>query len=423
MSMEEIEVKEFEAAKLEDIEVPEFPKKKVHRFDLPKLEGELHQAYLDHLKEDDEQTRTNLFKTIRAIAHAILMVGKHSKKIEPEEAAYEYAVYLFERIITGTFKPDIKGGMPWQQYINLNVKHIVNSRKNESANFIELADDLELLINKDEQDTLELRRNDLPSLYKNELPRQLYEGLRIYYTREEIDRLLPLSLDLLHVNPKYMVNDKMPGDIKDFSIVMLSLAKRLAKDGNSIFYENVSKKELNKVLDQCLRSSIFLSSVIDTNFFPKELLLALDIDSLYRIVQISGGKKMRIPTQRELDTLIGAVVTVSKMITDGKDLKKTLRETKKDLDLVFSHQVNVQNFIRKIIDSIQLIGADQETLPLIAILKITFSNIDVLLDEWGENVDKGNIDPDVLWETRELVSDFIVKSTSILDKIDGILNK
>lgn len=400
-------------------------KKASYRYDLESLEKAVDSSYHAFKKKDNENTRTELFKTIFELSIAILKVGKVGGKlvVTPDEAAYEYSLGLLERLITGAFVPTIKTKMPWQQYINLGLRHYVNP-KTKDESWLELVEDLELLINGNaavygEQQDLEEEQNK--EISKQHLSSQLMKALELFYEPDYIRKMLPISIDLLFSNEQDLINSKMPKDIKDFSIVLVCLAKRLASESRVSELSKVSKSQLNKMFSSSLRSTVFLASVVNSNFFPRELLLSLDIDSLYRLVQVAGGKKIRVPTQRELDTLIGSVVAVSKMIMEGKEFNKSIRESKKDFDLVFSYQVNIETFCSKIIQSIDLFSDPSQSSPLVSMVLMTIRSLDRLFTELTAKIDK--TDPETLIKSYEAMSQTMDKMTHILAKLQEQVEK
>src|ERR1700677_861463 len=98
---------------------------KRYRYDLRALEDQVLSRFQIWKDLDDETTRTNLFLAIKEIAFAILEVGNYAKyKIDHEKTSYEYALYLFDRLVLKQIedrfemKPTQEGGrFPVQDYI------------------------------------------------------------------------------------------------------------------------------------------------------------------------------------------------------------------------------------------------------------------------------------------------------------------
>lgn len=389
-------------------------KNKNHRFNLTSLEDDALLSYKAWEKDQaNSELRTNVFLTVKELAYAVLSVGDYTKyNIDYDKCSYEYSLYLFERIIIGTFKmvPHIPGTrFPLQAYMRKNIMHIVLTMKNEVA-YHELLTDLEFLLEDFSRPSDDLTIESSIENINFEVDRFKYSGkllksLRIFYSLEEIKRLLSLSLELLYNDPFQFLNNDTPKDIRDFCITLVSLAKRLIKDQNINFDTNVPKEDIKKALTSAVRSTVFLSTVVNTEFFPRELLLTLDIDSLYRLVYILGGQTIKIPTKRELDTLLGAVVTISKSIMEGKDPRVVLNETKKEYDLFFSNTIHMQTLISKALETYNIFSEDKESMPLLNILAMSMGSINILfkqLEKKSENMSTDSI----IKEYVELSSSF-----------------
>lgn len=401
-------------------------KNKAKKFDLAALESEVAASYKAMLKEECEETRTALFEAIRDLAYAILKVGDHPKhsSFDIDTTTWEYSLYLFERLLNGTFRPEPKPGydrFPWQYYINKNLNHILYS-KNESDSWTELIEDMEFLIDTGKMGelvdpTVEYHR----TINKDKLAVDLWSALRIFYSEDEIRRLLPIATNLMYDNPKYFISDKMPRDVADFTMVLVSTAKRLSAKNVNDKISGMPKSAFNKALSSSVRSTVFLSSVVNAKFFPREFLLSLDIDSLYRLVQIAGGKRLKIPTQRDLNTLIGSVVAVSKVIMEGKDVKESINTTKKELDLVFSHEVNINSFVSRIIESMQVFGEDEKTDPMIQMLVLSIKSLETLMNQFLDKMDKA--DPNTVLKSYEQLSNTLSGFTQALITLSDRLER
>ena len=324
---------------------------KLKKYDLIDLESKVDSSYISWKENNNEKTRLALFLAIENLAYAILNVHKTPRiKSDLKNVAYEYALYLFERIVLGLFTPVFKDRMPWQSYIDLNLKHIIF--KKEKDEWLDLISDLEHLVSLDESiyDT----DNTKATEFLNDLSFDLLNKLKFFFPEETIKSHLPIAMDIIFSNDfKKKINiNKVPEKIRDFINVLIILSKRIAKDHNlNNSYLSYSK---NLDVDSALKSTLFLSSVVNSSFIKKELLMALDLDSIHRLVLVLGGEKVKIPTQREFGTFLGSVSIASKVLFEDLPIKKSISKVKKDMNLVFSHQVNVQTYISKIIEAANL---------------------------------------------------------------------
>lgn len=365
------------------------------QYDFRQMEDDIILAYNNWKSDDNPSTRTKVFTTIKDIAYANLMVGKYERyNLDYEEVSYEYGLYMFERIITGSFtftpkfnpdKPDQEVRFPFNLYMKRNIKHVIFTLRKKTS-WQDLLTDLEFLVDG-EMSTLDIedKQDPIDKVFDKHLySRKLLQSLNIFYTEEEIKRLLGISLEMINEGNRYYISSTVPEDIKDFTITLIALSKRLVKDNNINFNIDVPKKEVSKAMAAAVRSTVFLSAVVNSNFFPRELLITCDIDSLYRLVNVCGGQTLKIPNIRELDTVIGATVTVGKMIMEGKDYHTSVSETKNNLGLVFTNTINTQTFISKLLEVYDIYKDDPQTQPIISILAMSIKSLDTLFNELTE---------------------------------------
>jgi len=373
--------------------------------------------------------RTEMFKAVEDLAYAILNVGKFDKyNIDFNLCSYEYALYLFERLITGSFRmePRIPGTrFPLQEYVRQNIKHVVFTLRKDTA-WQELITDMEFFLDDCQKpgdyEYMELadHRIEAPEggVDKNRYAKKLLEALRVFYSFPEIRRLLAISLDTIYMDTKALVNPNIPADIRDFSITLVALSKRLTVEHNLNFGLDVPKNDLKKVFASSVRSTVFLSTIVNTDFFPRELLLSLDIDALYRLVHLVGGQTLKIPTIRELDSLLGAVVAVSKVIMEGKAVKESITEAKTDMKLMFANNINIQQFVSKSLESYNVFSNESKVEPLLNILAMSIKSMDHLFQQLTKRSEELN--------SSELLKKYVELSSSLskfTESLIGISDK
>ena len=358
-----------------------------YRYNFKLLEKDLETAYRCFCLDNSSSTRTDLYHRIKEISFAILSVGSKWSKynIDYDTISYKYSLYLLERMITKRFRPKYTSDhFPWVNYINKNILHVVNTCREDNL-WHELVKDLEFLVDQNAcvfDKVSEDGGNQEDYIAEKQLAATLYKSLRIFYSDKEIRRILPIAIDIVSSDGCTAIHKGLNKDLKDFTVVLISLAKRIISENSvSRFYE-VSKTDFKKAMSSSVRSSLFLSSVANSNIFPKELLLSLDYDSLYRIVQVAGGKCIRIPNQGELDSLMGAVLSVSNRILEGKKIDDSISTAKRDLDLVFSKQIDIQSFVTKMVDTIEIHGEDKSSEPLIELLSKSLKDVKNILDQY-----------------------------------------
>jgi len=395
-------------------------KKKNYKFNLIDLEDKVLYSYKEWEKDKFDPTlRTNLFKCIRDLAFAILSVGNYSKyDIDFHKISYEYGLYLLERIIRpdidGLKKPfklesNIPGGrFPIQNYIDKNILSVIFTIKKDSE-WKTVLEDLEFYLdgtqNEDVKKFFEEDHLVEKGMQNFFYAKKLLRSLRVFYSFEDIRRLLYLSLDLLYSKKNYIISDDAPAEVRDFSIVLICLAKRLITENNLNFTIDVKKADLQKILLSATRSTVMLATVANSNLFPKELLLSLDSDSLNRLVAVSGGKMVRVPTQKDLETLIGSIVCISKSVMEGEDPIENLNKAKYDYDLVFNSGTTITKTISKVIETFDIFKEDSNSKALINLLIMSIKSLDILSQKLVEKSDGLPIEL-VLKQYTELSSSF-----------------
>jgi len=379
---------------------------KNHKWNLIALENSALDAYYNWEKNNTETTRTTLFLAINDLAYAILNVGGYIRTVENlEELAYEYALYLFERILTGNLKLHAKTKFPLQFYISKNIKHIIKQKRNN--NWQDLIIDLESLLKSknDEEIIGKSTDNQFDKFY---LANQLLDALKLFYDNSDIERILPIAINMIYDRAYYYIPSSYPTDIQDFCITLIALSKHFTHK-NEIHPKVISSKE---ALEYAIKNTVFLASIVNSKFFPRELLLSCDIDSLYRLVAILGGKRIRIPNQKELDTLIGVTSAISDMILNGKDKRDALMAAKKKFKLCFSGRINLDRFLSNVIKCMNMFDEHAPSYPI----------IDIITDrikELGKNLDVSNLDSQYSINKYCELTEYFVKLTENLTKLNA----
>lgn len=401
--------------------------KKRYRFNLEKLESELSDSYANYINEDNEQTRTELYKKIYNLAFAILNVGKHSKiGMDNDEAAYEYTIYLFERLISKKFVPDCDGGMPWQKYIDLNLRHILYSKRDKD--WIEYIQDLDDYLNNNgfvSPDSNMMESSN--KINRDRVSSSLYNSLLIFYDDESVRNMLPLALELINSDPRYMVRDVSDNKLKDFMVVLVSLSKRVGSKFND--YGSEFSSDIKDAKGSFMRSSVFLSSIINSDVMSRELFVSLDRDSLDRLVSVAGGKKIRVPTSWEINSLIGVALSLTKSIEFGDfDYKKVIKKCKKENNLTFSYRLNMNDFVDKLYQSYKTYGEDESTFPTMSMIVEVLDNFIKLLNDLdgdlfngGKDLDQGSIRSYymLLIKLQDTINDINSLNSKIISKLSN----
>jgi hypothetical protein len=317
--------------------------KENHQFNLIRLEKNLNDSYQDFVKSENDKTRSKLFEDIYHMAIAIVTINKYNH-IEIKEVANEYSLRLYERIVIGSFRFRSENNhIPFTQYIKLNIRDVVFPNKN---NHIDILEDLKKSsTGEDIKTSRKLVVDEIVNILKG-----LYG--------KEFDRLLPIALESVCRTLHQPINPKLPRDIYNFTITMIGVAKRLTDDYTEV------QNTIN------LKSSLLLLTLLETDLVPKELILSLDLKSLYRLSTIAGGTKIKIPTLRQLESLINASNATIKVI-NGEGVIDASEASKKELGLVLSNRTDVVDIIKKVNKIYESIKPDGNTEPLIEALLLS----------------------------------------------------
>jgi len=432
-------------------------KEQKKKFDFIKLEDKLSKYYAEYKKDSNNKTRTNLYIGLKDLAFAVLVVGKWKKSnINFEDTSHDYATMMFERIITNSFQPVPKkrgsNRFPWNQYITISIRKTVYNEDNikDSRDWVS---DVDFILDKEVSKTLnscgtfmadrgvhtESFEEDLmlaiDSYYYNEfildkciidnevvfskkkLALQIYKSLLSFYSVDDIKRLYPVSLE--YIENKNFIHAEL--DIKDFCITLISLAKRVlaSYDAKNIKREIECINNFDKLLKGSLRSSLFLFTVAKTKIFPKELLFSLDIESLYRLCFIAGGRIIKIPKVSDFETLIGAVLTISKQIEGGKSITECKEEVKKDHKLTFKRNFKFEDLVSFISNNYNILNESKNLESVGGLLVKSMGAVNTYLDHMNENMDKINKDEMLslyteLNSSMNMLSGFVVNLNKIM---------
>jgi len=388
---------------------------KQYAYDLKNLEDELSKSYAGFVESNDDGTRTSLFDSIQDLAIAILKVGKYrNTDLDKDQMSYDYACSLFERIVSGDWIPEIRSDrFPWQKYVSKNILDTIHPKKSKTDSVNELVSDLEYILNTTSASIFDsIPETPDQNLKRQDLAYALYDAIKIHYSDKEIRRLFGISIDLVLDKNKWTMLKNYPQDIKDFVIVLVCMAKRLILDNNINRGRDIHRGDLSKIMSSVTRSSIFLSAIVNPNrrkFVQKELLLALDLASIYRLAYALGGKLIRIPSIDMLDTLVGTSVILAKRILEGKKLDRNTRQkVSRDYGIIFRQEPNltIQEFCSKAIEVYETFQTAEDIKPIMDSILKSAKSLEIAASKICENPEMEGY--------REILSDYSTVIESLL---------
>jgi len=360
-------------------------------YNLTELETRLQEAY-DSYKQrpDSSESKTELFLSIKELAFAILDIQSKRKtrfaQIDKDLMAYEYSVYLYQRIVEGKFVlPDLEGRekFAWHQYIQLNLLHIIYQDLDDLDTREELSvEDINCIVNfNDIEEHLKLEDDEgkddsLRIQIKREEAEHLLDLLASFYSKDDIERYLVLVNSLS--KPRWKNVDGLDEFIKLLTIIY----KRL--------YEQVELPLDDPDLDSILKSTLFLASILSSGL-DRRLFVSLDLWNLCRLAILCGGEKIEIPTIQEVEDLVASAFTVWKAIKDQKDLDITKQEVKK---FIFrsTRLTRLDNYLRNMSKFLSFVPEEdtksKDKEPVIKLLLSIITSLSIVSQKTLEEVER-----------------------------------
>jgi len=334
------------------------------------LEDNISSAYSRFCECKDESSKTDLFLSIKELANIILLTDKTWKKynLNYGEVSYEYALYLYERIDSGNFKP--KG--IWNAYIRKSLKvALPELLKGDPIwdSVVSLDDDIRLDDGGEEVEKINVRMDS------KKQGSTIYEGLKLFYPESEINRLYSLASEAIYVDPDRPVAKNIPDDVRDFISVLLAVGKRIL-DISKIneLKEGLSVKSLKGVIMSAMNAALLTLAALRFKILPRSVLLHMDVASLYRIMYDKPGATVTIkfPSFKKMEMGIAAASIASRMILEGKNFDTAFKEVEKEYDLAFGKKRRAKASLKKFVDKMiaveNIFGEDLESETLIDVL-------------------------------------------------------
>ena len=412
-------------------------------FDLTGLEYKIQEVY-DLYLTDKEKYAEPLFLAVKNLTYAVLRSSKRwisnnrsritYEELKPqyEEIAYEYAVYLLERMMSGRFLPtrehkeghvgEKRDKFAWQSYININLRHIINSKfvrgmLSTDNMFISIDEMKEFYDDDDFLD--EFKDPELSSDQRAEKKTAHHEMtdclsgfLKLLYK----DRYYVLVSQLLCVDgPIEMIKDE---ELKNFCKISSVLIKRV--------YESYQiPTGLSFDIDDVLSSTLFLASIMSSNH-DRRLYTALDFENLYRLSVAFGGETIKVPRVSELEALVAGSKSTLELLNNAEPtIRKTCYAVKKAYK--FDSKIDrIENSVRNTVNYICIGMSDSVSVrpPIIkALIDYTTRSeeaMDIAFDKFKDKVDMGLISSKELLESYQLAMGEMARSFKMLERIKAL---
>jgi hypothetical protein len=369
------------------------------QFDFKRLNEDFNGAYHSFKKKDTAQARTELFSAVYALAFACSTVG-YAKKLsdrDRENIATEFAFSHVPKLLDGSFSPTSAPGtkFPADKYYSLAVRNTILSFKNGEFDkkgwerLHVLMDDLELFVEDNAgrlqlEDSVQGSRSVDARDSNRAYARDLYRALRLLYSAADIERLLPLATEILYTADP--TASGVPDDLRRFALALRACAQRLATDHGIDSNVNLPRAQLDSIMNSALRSTLFLAAATHYDRVPRDLLLALDHRTLYRLAYVLGGTTIRVPTLRELQTLQNAVTAAVAVYTAPEAERSRVEEEVRKFDDVLGKKRNTHGgameIVSKMIASHRLSARDDQTqfAPLMNVILKSVQSLEFMVD-------------------------------------------
>ena len=296
-----------------------------YRYDLVQLEADALNSYFRLRASDNSEHRADFFTKLYDLCFAVADISKDRKPFtDPEVPAQDCATYVFERVVISKQLELLPKGeydkFPLQHYIRLSMKrYLINPELSgrmllSDEEFGKLASELDYT---DNPDTLIIHKS---------IAKTVFNDLCIIYTPEEISRLYPIARESI-INRIPPRNIKIP-EIKDFVLVYTTIVRKRFRNASKIFSHDVKDSNISRILHTCLSSSFFLTMLLESDIIENPLLYSLDIESIMRLIETSGGTVVKIPVKEKLNSLLVSMNIATDMVMNGTDFVEAMTRVK-----------------------------------------------------------------------------------------------
>lgn len=143
------------------------------------------------------------------------------------------------------------------------------------------------------------KKQDSPEddMLNYEIFSEINDLLLLFFEDIQIKMYLPLAINIISSGNHSKISNLNDQDFKYFCMLLISLGKKLGK----YYQKDVSSQ------DHSVNELTILIAGIKNHAIPQELIFALDINSLDKLVDFAGGKQITIPTREELNTAYNSV--------------------------------------------------------------------------------------------------------------------
>ena len=243
------------------------------------LQNKFDQVLENWYLSDQRENRIELFNVFNRLSIEIM---KTHFKVSGEKCynyAFHYSLDLLDKFLSEhTYQRGLTGREAVEA-IKLSIQDYLREEYRDLDT--NMFYDFEIYTNQSNPET---------EMLNYEIFSEINELLLLFFDNLDIKRYLPLAIDIISSGNHSKISNLNDQDFKYFCMLLISLGKKLGKYyTNNVSTHNHSINELT-VLIAGLKDGII----------PRELVFALDLSSLNKLVEFSGGATIKIPTRGEL---------------------------------------------------------------------------------------------------------------------------
>jgi hypothetical protein len=309
-------------------------------------------SYISILGSHSTEDKLKFIQNVKELAKELLKLGNITG-INYDEVTTGLSLDLLDRISKGGFTEGSFGKNSFKIYIEKSLIRFIKEQFEFESGFKDVIYDYDLIVNTAEDE-------EYPKLLdKFGYGRSLHKLLQIFFTKEEITLYSPLCMEIIHSGRDA---SNLSNDIKNFYDILVAGSRRVAYE-EGIIFSGYSKKRLESAIKQALNSTLFLAAIDETKAVPKELLLSCDLDGLYTLARLAGGKEVKLPTVQDLDDLVNGVKKASSFIFNEDKTATNPKASKIAYAAIQSVKTRKNEKVFKSI--VDLVNSSMEALPVL----------------------------------------------------------
>lgn len=229
--------------------------------------------------QDTKENRISVFNVFNRLVIETMKTHFNIEGAKCYDYAFHYSLDLLDNfLLEHTYQKGLTG-----HEVVESIKLSIQDYLKEGKHIIEedLFFDFEIFKNQSSPES---------DMLNYEIFNEINDLLLLFFTDIQVKRYLPLAMDIISSGNHSKIVNLNDQDFKYFCMLLISLGKKLGK-----YYEN----DVSNYNHSANELTILIAGV-NSEVIPQELVFALDINSLDKLVEFAGGKQLQIPTRQEL---------------------------------------------------------------------------------------------------------------------------